>query len=1003
MKANKLVLNKENIFTLIHTVEEFCPTSPIDVPEDLLSKYSLMVEQPKVAPVDMITSDGDTQTIYVPAVFPPDGELVEVMIPVDEGFQPVLVKAIPYADGSKDLLIPNGTGFTTVHVIPAPLVQETPAPETPAPEVVMVVPTTDGSEMPVIIPDVPTIIDQAEVKLPTKDGDYELELVTATPNTDGKGESLQIPGENGTTTTVQKEYGPEGKPLDPAETVVTVTAPDGTNIEIIIPDVPIVDGQRPVKLLNPDGSIEVVLVTAIPSPDGQTVTLEIPDNNGGYIPVDVAKPPKEYTAHGTTNVADIINRLGGYDDIIPPSTTEIVIDVPTSDGSSIEVTIPDVTTVNGTRPIEIETENGTITELVTAIPNPNGQGEILEIPDGNGGITPIEVTNAPNATTTAAPEVVVDVSTAEGSPIPVSIPDVPTIDGQRPVEVHTENGVEVQLVNVVPNPDGQGESLEIPNGNGTFTRVEVTNAPAVAPAEVIIAGQGGQGQIILPNVPEINGQVEVKVPTSDGGYKVELATAVPKADGQGVSLEIPDGGGGYTTVDVIGLPSEASTTPSEQEFKDLPTEHGSQATVIIPDVPSINGERPVEFKTDNGTDVELVAAVSSSDGQSETLEIPDGNGSYTAVEVANPPGRVSVHPPEQIVQVPTSDGSQSAIVVVGMPPIDNALEIKKPTGDGGYKLELATAQPNPNGQGVIVDTDGSGSSAPVDIVNVPTETPTTQGTNIADIINKLGGYDEIPTQPPSASVVEVTTSDGNTSSVILPNIPTIDGQHVVEVPTDDGYRPVLVTAVPNPDGLGEVLEFPDGSTGGFEHVEVTTAPGETTTQPDTTLVNGTAANGSQVPIIIVDVPLIDDQRVVKLPNADGSTDLELVATIPSTDGHTETLEIPDGSGGFTPVEITVPTATVPILSDYMTKEQFQKRIEEFYGNKRTELLDGTTRAKLESEQLAEKVKGLDDCIEQAANKVCRNLCRPYAFGIVAQLVFVIVVWLVRRLRTSSAL
>jgi len=142
-------------------------------------------------------------------------------------------------------------------------------------------------------------------------------------------------------------------------------------------------------------------------------------------------------------------------------------------------------------------------------------------------------------------------------------------------------------------------------------------------------------------------------------------------------------------------------------------------------------------------------------------------------------------------------------------------------------------------------------------------------------------------------------------------------------------------------------------------------PTEETEAP--VIVQVPTTGGGEVTISIPDVPAINGEQVVDVKTDDGYVTV-LVPETETADGG-EVLSIPNGNGGVTEVEVTEAPAVLSETSGHMTKLEFKNQIADFYSEKLTSIKDATLRAELESEAAAEKVKALDDCIEQAANKV----------------------------------
>ncbi|KAG3169200.1 hypothetical protein PI126_g2921 [Phytophthora idaei] len=573
--------------------------------------------------------------------------------------------------------------------------------------------------------------------------------------------------------------------------------------------------------------------------------------------------------------------------------------------------------------VEIPTPDGGTTEVII-VGEPEDGKQTIAIPDEDGGYTTTEV----RSIETPTGEQKILIPNAEGDITPVVVPEVPTevtetTEGTQVVDVVTSTG-ETEQVIIVGEPEDGKQTVNIPDNEGGYTETDAKIVETSEGEKLVV--KTTDGDIIQVPVPEpIEGgnpyteeqpvQQVVQVTTSSG--EKEQVTLIGEAEHGVQKVEITDESGQTTVEEVKAIETSSGETKLELPEVDTP--------LIVPEVP----EEVVHEAEKTGETVQVVDVVTPSgkteqviiEGEPEhgkqTVDVVDEYGQTTTTEV-----RVEeTSTGEQKIVVPTDEG----FVAVDIPePIDYAM----PGEFGGN--------------------------------------PFTE-----EELGRFGGNpytEEVPV--PVVQTVDVVADNGEHEQVIIVG-GVEDGKQTIEIPNDEGgYTTKEVKAVETAEG--EKLVIPDGE-GGTTVVEVPDLPAEivNTATEDRQVVDVVTPEGNQVQVVVEGEPEHGEQTV-QIVDEHGDVTTKQVKVVETSEG--EKLEIKTDEGYVAvevpevPEEIKEEIAEEQQASKFMTKDEFRDWIAKHYEDKLSQLKE--EEQKLEEEVRAKlgRVKGLEDCIVQAANK-----------------------------------
>ncbi|ETK87466.1 hypothetical protein F441_08251 [Phytophthora nicotianae CJ01A1] len=234
----------------------------------------------------------------------------------------------------------------------------------------------------------------------------------------------------------------------------------------------------------------------------------------------------------------------------------------------------------------------------------------------------------------------------------------------------------------------------------------------------------------------------------------------------------------------------------------------------------------------------------------------------------------------------------------------------------------------------------------------------------------------MPEEPaPVIQTVDVVADNGEHEQVILVG-EVEDGKQTVKILNDEGgYTTKEVKAVETDEG--EKLVIPDGE-GGTTVVEVPEVPAEVanTATDDTQVVNVVTPEGNQVQVVVEGEPEHGEQTV-QIIDEHGDVTTEQVKVVETSEG--DKLEIKTDEG-YVAVEVPeVPEEVKQEIAEeqpsephqeskYMTKDEFRDWISKHYEDKLSLLKEEEQKLEEEARAKLGRVKGLQDCIVQAANK-----------------------------------
>eukprot|EP00644_Phytophthora_capsici_P000820 jgi/Phyca11/544930/estExt2_Genewise1Plus.C_PHYCAscaffold_160416 len=583
--------------------------------------------------------------------------------------------------------------------------------------------------------------------------------------------------------------------------------------------------------------------------------------------------------------------------------------------------------------------------------------------------------------------------------------------GKQTVEIANEyGGFTTEEVTAVKT--SEGEKLVIEDAQGQATVVEVHELPAEVAATVTedsqvvnaVTADNQQVQIVVEGEPE-HGEQTVQLIDEHGDVTVEQAKAIETSEG--VKLEIKTDQGPVSVV-VAEVPEEIKEEVIKEQEEHQPGEFGGNpfteeepAVLQTVDVVADNGEhqqvvlvggieggkQTVEIANEyGGFTTEEVTAVKTSEG--EKLVIEDAQGQATVVEVHELPAEVAATVTEdsQVVNAVTADNQQVQIVVEGEPEHgEQTVQLIDEHGD--VTVEQAKAIETSEGVKLEIKTD----QGPVSVVvaEVPEEIK-------EEVIKEqeehqpgeFGGNPFTEEEPAVLQTVDVVADNGEHQQVVL--VGGIEGgKQTVEIANEyGGFTTEEVTAVKTSEGEKLVIEDAQGQATVVEVHELPAEVAATVTE-DSQVVNAVTADNQQVQIVVEGEPEHGEQTV-QLIDEHGDVTVEQAKAIETSEGvkleiktdqgpvSVVVAEVPEEIKEEGPVSVVVAEVPEEIKeeaaedsmqgSKFMTKPEFREWIRKHYEDRLESLK--VEEQKLEDEERANagRVKGLEDCIEQASNK-----------------------------------
>ncbi|KAG6967222.1 hypothetical protein JG688_00006409 [Phytophthora aleatoria] len=748
---------------------------------------------------------------------------------------------------------------------------------------------------------------QQTVEIPTPDGGTTEVIIVGEPE-DGK-QTIAIPDEDGgyTTTEVRSIETPTG------EQKILIPNAEGDITPVVVPEVPTevtetTEGTQVVDVVTSTGETEQVIIVGEPEDGKQTVN--IPDNKGGYTETEAK--------------------------VVETSEGEKLV-VKTTDGDIIQVPVPE--------PIEVGeyTEEQPVQQVVQVTTSSGEKEQVTLIGEAEHGVQKVEITDESGQTTV---EEVKAIETSSGE-TKLELPEVdtPLIVPEVPEEVVHEaekTGETVQVVDVV-TPSGKTE------------QVIIEGEPEHGKQTVDIVDEYGQTTTTEVRVEETStGEQKIVVPTDEGYVAVDIPEPVPAEEGH-------FGGNPYTEEQPVQQVVQVTTSSGEKE----------QVTLIGE---AEHGVQKVEITDESGqTTVEEVKAIETSSGETK-LELPEVD---TPLIVPEVPEEV-VHEAEktgetvQVVDVVTPSGKTEQVIIEGEPEhgkqtVDIVDEYGQTTTTEVRVEETSTGE-----QKIVVPTDEG--YVAVDVPEpIDYAMPGEFGGNpfTEEELGRFGGNPYTEVVPvPVVQTVDVVADNGEHEQVIIVG-GVEDGKQTIEIPNDEGgYTTKEVKAVETAEG--ERLVIPDGE-GGTTVVEVPDLPAEivNTATEDRQVVNVVTPEGNQVQVVVEGEPEHGEQTV-QIVDEHGDVTTKQVKVVETSEG--EKLEIKTDEGYVAvevpevPEEIKEEIAEEQQASKFMTKDEFRDWIAKHYEDKLSQLKEEEQKLEKEVRAKLGRVKGLEDCIVQAANK-----------------------------------
>ncbi|KAF1779144.1 EF-Hand 1, calcium-binding site [Phytophthora cactorum] len=778
----------------------------------------------------------------------------------------------------------------------------------------------------------------------------------------------------------------------PVQQVVQVTTSSGEKEQVtLIGEAE--HGVQKVEITDESGQTTVEEVKAIETSSGET-KLELPEVDTPLIVPEVPEEvvhEAEKTGETVQQTVDIVDEYGQTTTtevrVEETSTGEQKIVVPTDEGY-VAVDIPEpVPAEEGHFGGNPYTEEQPVQQVVQVTTSSGEKEQVTLIGEAEHGVQKVEITDESGQTTV---EEVKAIETSSGE-TKLELPEVdtPLIVPEVPEEVVHEaekTGETVQQTVDIVDEYGQTTTTEV--------RVEETST---GEQKIVVPTDEGYVAVDIPEpVPAEEGHFggnpyteeqpvqqvvqwpddveEVKaIETSSGETKLEL----PEVDTPLIVPEVPE--------EVV---HEAEKTGETVQVVDVVTPSGKTEQVIIEGEPE-HGKQTVDIVDEYGQTTTTEVRVEETSTGEQKIVVPTDEG-YVAVDIPEPVPAEEGHfggnpyteeqPVQQVVQVTTSSGEKEQVTLIGE--AEHGVQKVEITDESGQTTVEEVKAIELHRAGVDVVTP-SGKTEQVIIEGEPEH-----GKQTVDIVDEYG-------QTTTTEVRVEETSTGEQKIVV----PTDEGYVAVDIPepvrlrkvtseaTRSRRRSLVGLVIPNDEGgyttkevkavetaEGEKLVIPDGE-GGTTVVEVPDLPAEivNTATEDRQVVNVVTPEGNQVQVVVEGEPEHGEQTV-QIVDEHGDVTTKQVKVVETSEG--EKLEIKTDEGYVAvevpevPEEIKEEIAEEQQASKFMTKDEFRDWIAKHYEDKLSQLKE--EEQKLEEEVRAKlgRVKGLEDCIVQAANKVC---------------------------------
>ncbi len=715
------------------------------------------------------------------------------------------------------------------------------------------------------------IYSSQDVKVPTKDG-YTANVSTITAN---------ILNDKAVT-----NYYVTYTPIHSNGGTAIFTLPDKTTSEVEIPageygqtgvsiDVPQVTGytsnlDKVGVTYKADGSASAdtsnITYTPVKS-DGGTATFTLPDKTTS----DVKIPAGEY---GQTGVSIDVPQVTGYtsnldkvgvtynaDGSASADTSNITYTPVKSDGGTATFTLPDKTTSD------------------------------VKIPAGEYGQTGITI----------------DVPQVTGYTSNLDKVDV-TYNADGSVSANTSNIVYTPVASnpgqkvTFTAPNGQSKTLDIPSGvYGTDGSINIPDFDGYTHTNTTVPVIYGPDGVAIVNTENLYSPV-----ASNPDQKVTFTTP----DGQSKTLDIPDGV--YGTNSSITIPDFDGYTHTNTT---VPVIYGPDGVATVN---TKNLYTPVKSKP--GQKVTFTAP----DGQSETLDIPDGEyGTNDSITIPDFKGYTHTNTTVPVIYGP--DGVATVNTKNLYTPVKSKpgqkVTFTAPNGQS-KTLDIPDGEYGTDGSINIPDFDGyTHTNTTVHVIYGPDGVATVDTTDIYSPVKSKPGQKVTFTAPNGQSrTIDIPEGAyGTDSSITIPNIEgythdekvpvSYDKDGNASVNTDKIYTPIhfdaTTTTVETPEG-NKTITIPEGNYG--DNPKTVNVPS----------ITGYTSNSLTVTYNADGTTSIDTPSPLYTPvHSKGGT-----ARFTTPDGHTQTVDIPAGDFG-TNGNISIPDfegythedKTIPVIYD----------------------------------------------------------------------------------------
>ncbi|KAF4138458.1 hypothetical protein GN958_ATG12324 [Phytophthora infestans] len=910
----------------------------IDLPEPVPAAHTYTEEEPVQQVIQVTTSTGEQEQVTL--IGEPEHGEQKVEITDESGRTTVEeVKVTETASGETKLDLPEVDTPVIVPEVPAEVVREAEKSGETAQVVDIVTPS--GETQQVIIEGEPEHGKQT-VEIVDQYGQTTTTEVRVEETSSGE-KKIEIPTSEGYVAVDLPEPVPAAHTYteeEPVQQVIQVTTTTGEQEQVTLIGEP-EHGEQKVEITDESGRTTVEEVKVTETASGET-KLDLPEVG---TPVIVPEVPAEVVREAeksgeTAQVVDIVTPSGETQQVIiegepehGKQTVEIVdqygqttttevrveetssgekkIEIPTSEGYvavDLPEPVPAAHTYTEEEPVQQVIQVTTSTgeqEQVTLIGEPEHGEQKVEITDESGRTTVEEV----KVTETASGETKLDLPEVD---TPVIVPEVPA----EVVREAEKSGETAQVVDIV-TPSGETQ------------QVIIEGEPEHGKQTVEIVDQYGQTTTTEVRVEETSsGEKKIEIPTSEGYVAVDLPEPVPAAHT-------------YTEEEPVQQVIQVTTSTGEQE----------QVTLIgEPE----HGEQKVEITDESGrTTVEEVKVTETASGETK-LDLPEVDTPVIVPEVPAEVVREAEKSGEtaQVVDIVTPSGETQQVIIEGEPE------------HGKQTVEIVDQYGQTTTTEVRVEETSSGEKK--------IEIPTSEGYVAIDLPEPVPATHTYTEEEPVPVVqtVDVVTANGEHEQVIIVG-EVEDGKQTIKILNEEGgYTTKEVKAVENSDG--EKLVIPDGD-GGTTLVEVPEVPAEiaSTVTEDTQVVNVVTPEGNQLQVIVEGEPEHGEQTV-QIVDEHGEVTTEQVKAVETSEGLKLEIKTDEGYVAVevpeVPVEIKQEIAEEQQESKYMTKDEFRDWIAKHYQDKLSLLEKEEQKLEEEARAKLDRMKGLQDCIVQAANK-----------------------------------